>query len=68
MVQNLQGFDFFKSDQKINMKIDNEKTVRELGEILNEGHKSVKAINEAVAAREFKDVKIEGNKMVLEKS
>ena len=68
MVQNLQSFDFFKSDQKINLKIDDELTINELVDILNEDHKTIKGITEAVTARNFKNVRIEGNKIILDKS
>ena len=68
MVQNLQSFDFFKSDQKINLKIDDELTINELVDILNEDQKTIKGINEAISARNFKNVRIEGNKIILDKS
>lgn len=68
MVKNLQSFDFFKSDQKINLKIDDELTINELVDILEEDHKTLKGINEAIIARNFKNARIEGNRIILEKS
>ena len=68
MVANLQGFNFFKTDQKINIKLEDDKTISDLIDVLNDENKSIKALTEVILALNLKDVIIEGNKLILEKS